>query len=63
MVTDILKTVLLPVLGGLLVRLVAGRRIDRALPTLPWLSALTIAVIVLIVVSGSAAASRTRRPW
>ncbi|WP_030372230.1 bile acid:sodium symporter family protein [Streptomyces rimosus] len=55
MVTDILKTVLLPVLGGLLVRLVAGRRIDRALPTLPWLSALTIAVIVLIVVSGSAA--------
>ncbi|MET9293018.1 bile acid:sodium symporter family protein [Streptomyces sp. NPDC003077] len=55
MVTDILKTVLLPVLGGLVVRLLAGRYIDKALRALPWVSALTIAVIVLTVVSGSAA--------
>ncbi|MBQ1159375.1 bile acid:sodium symporter family protein [Streptomyces sp. A73] len=51
---DILKTVLLPVLGGLLVRLVAGRHVERALPVLPWLSAVTIAAIVTIVVAGSA---------
>ncbi|MGW8375772.1 bile acid:sodium symporter family protein [Streptomyces sp. ODS28] len=54
MVGDILKTVLLPVLAGLVVRLVAGRWVTRALPVLPWLSALTIAVIVAVVVAGSA---------
>lgn len=56
MVTDILKTVLLPVVAGLLVRLVAGRFVDRLLRALPWLSAATVAVIVLVVVSGSAPA-------
>ncbi|MEU9118064.1 bile acid:sodium symporter family protein [Streptomyces sp. NPDC048483] len=56
MVTDILKTVLLPVVGGVVLRVVAGRFVDRALRVLPWLSAVTIAVIVLVVVSGSAAA-------
>ncbi|GHB61987.1 transporter [Streptomyces xanthochromogenes] len=55
MVVDILKTVLAPVLGGLLVRLAVGRYTDRALRLLPWLSALTISVIVLVVVSASAA--------
>ncbi|MFC6064491.1 bile acid:sodium symporter family protein [Streptomyces ochraceiscleroticus] len=55
MVTDILKTVLLPVFAGLLVRLAAGRFIDKLLKALPWVSALTIAVIVLVVVAGSAA--------
>ncbi|GGS88246.1 bile acid:sodium symporter family protein [Streptomyces griseoviridis] len=59
MVTDILKTVLLPVVAGLVVRLVAGRWIARALPVLPWLSALTIAVIVTVVVAGSAAAIKS----
>ncbi len=54
MVGDIVKTVLLPVLGGLLVRLLAGRAVERALPALPWLSTATIAVIVTIVVAGSA---------
>jgi bile acid:Na+ symporter, BASS family len=55
MVTDILRTVLVPVLGGALVRWWFGRYVDRVLPVLPWLSALTVAVIVLVVVSGSAA--------
>ncbi|MEU8551901.1 bile acid:sodium symporter family protein [Streptomyces roseoverticillatus] len=55
MFTDILKTVLVPVVGGALVRMAAGRRVARVLGVLPSLSALTIAVLVLIVVSGSAA--------
>lgn len=55
MVTDILKTVLLPVAAGLLVRVVAGRYVDKVLGALPWLSAVTIAAIVLAVVAGSAA--------
>ncbi|MBJ3807941.1 bile acid:sodium symporter family protein [Streptomyces flavofungini] len=59
MVTDILKTVLLPVLGGLAVRLFLGRYVDRVLGALPWLSAVTIAVIVAVVVAGSAAAIKS----
>ena len=59
MVTDILKTVLLPVIAGLLVRLLAGRWVTRALPVLPWLSALTISVIVAVVVAGSADAIKS----
>ncbi|WP_345944895.1 bile acid:sodium symporter family protein [Streptomyces albus subsp. chlorinus] len=59
MVTDILKTVLLPVLAGLVVRLVASRLVTRALPVLPWLSAVTIAVIVAVVVAGSADAIKS----
>ncbi|WP_329114572.1 bile acid:sodium symporter family protein [Streptomyces sp. NBC_01465] len=59
MVTDILKTVLLPVLAGLAVRFFAGRYIARVLGALPWLSAVAIAVIVVIVVAGSAAAIKS----
>lgn len=59
MVEDILKTVLLPVIAGLLVRLLAGRYVDRVLGALPWLSAATIAVIVAVVVAGSAAAIKS----
>ncbi|RVU25328.1 bile acid:sodium symporter family protein [Streptomyces antnestii] len=59
MVTDILKTVLLPVVAGLLVRLALGRYVDRVLGALPWLSALTIAVIVAVVVAGSATAIKS----
>ncbi|MEV6263535.1 bile acid:sodium symporter family protein [Streptomyces sp. NPDC051784] len=54
MITDILKTVLLPVLGGLVVRLLAGRLVDRVLGFMPWLSSLAIAAIVCAVVAGSA---------
>lgn len=59
MVTDILKTVLLPVVGGLAVRLLAGRYIKRVLGALPWLSAATIAVIVAVVVAASADAIKS----
>ncbi|MER5946102.1 bile acid:sodium symporter family protein [Streptomyces sp. NPDC001904] len=59
MVTDILKTVLLPVLAGLVVRLLFGRYVDRVLSALPWLSALTVSVIVAVVVAGSAAAIKS----
>lgn len=54
MMTDILKTVLLPVIAGLAVRFLAGRYIERLLGVLPWLSAATVAVIVAVVVGGSA---------
>jgi len=59
MVSDILKTVLLPVLGGLVVRLVAGRHLARALRALPWLSVLAVCAIVAIVVAGSADAIKS----
>ncbi|HEX5566530.1 MAG TPA: bile acid:sodium symporter family protein [Streptomyces sp.] len=59
MMDSILKTVLLPVLAGLAVRLLAGRLVTRALPVLPWLSVLAIGVIVAIVVAGSADAVRS----
>lgn len=59
MVGDILKTVLLPVVAGLLVRLVAGRHIARLLSTLPWLSVVAIGAIVAIVVAGSAPAIKS----
>ncbi|MFC4496758.1 bile acid:sodium symporter family protein [Streptomyces ovatisporus] len=59
MVTDILKTVLLPVIAGLVVRLLAARYVRRALPALPWLSALTISLIVAVVVAGSADAIKS----
>ncbi|MBO1331705.1 bile acid:sodium symporter family protein [Streptomyces sp. VRA16 Mangrove soil] len=59
MMTDILKTVLLPVIGGLVVRLLFGRRLDRVMGVLPWLSALTVAVIVAVVVAGSADAIKS----
>ncbi|MEW2546706.1 bile acid:sodium symporter family protein [Streptomyces sp. NPDC047002] len=54
MVTDILKQVLLPVVAGVLVRLAAGRYVDRVLGILPWISAVVVALIVVTVVSGSA---------
>ncbi|MFI1412195.1 bile acid:sodium symporter family protein [Streptomyces sp. NPDC020707] len=59
MVVDILKTVLLPVLAGVAVRLLASRYVQRALPVLPWLSAVTIGVIVTVVVAGSADAIKS----
>lgn len=59
MITDILKTVLLPVLGGLAVRLVAGKYVDRVLGLMPWLSSVAVAAIVCAVVAGSASAIRS----
>jgi bile acid:Na+ symporter, BASS family len=54
MAWSITKIVLLPVVAGLAVRLLAPRVVERALPALPWVSVAAIAVIVAIVVSGSA---------
>jgi BASS family bile acid:Na+ symporter len=51
---DIVKTVLLPVIAGLLARLFLRRVVAALLPVLPWVSALVIAVIVAVVVAGSA---------
>ncbi|TDT34058.1 bile acid:sodium symporter family protein [Naumannella halotolerans] len=54
MAITIVQLVLLPVVAGLLIRLLLPRVVDRLLPVLPWLSVATIAVIVAVVVSGSA---------
>lgn len=62
MVTDILKTVLLPVVAGLVVRLLAGRWIERVLGAMPWLSSLAIAAIAAVVVAGSADALKSAAP-
>ncbi len=59
MMGSILKTVLLPVLAGLVVRLLAGRLVTLALPVLPWLSVSAIGIIVAIVVAGSADAVKS----
>lgn len=55
MVLDILKTVLIPVIAGLLARLFLRRAVAKVLPVLPWVSAVVISLIVAIVVAGSAA--------
>lgn len=54
MAQTIVTIVLLPVVGGIVVRLLLSRLAEALLPALPWLSVLTISVIVAIVVSGSA---------
>lgn len=54
MVLDIVKTVLLPVILGVLARRFARSLVARALPVLPWASAIVIALIVAVVVAGSA---------
>ncbi|SEE95439.1 bile acid:Na+ symporter, BASS family [Arthrobacter alpinus] len=54
MMVDILKTVLVPVIAGLLARLFLNRLVNFVLPVLPWISAVVISVIVAIVVAGSA---------
>ena len=54
MILDIVKTVLIPVVLGLAVRLFLKKAAAKVLPALPWISALVIAAIVAIVVAGSA---------
>ncbi|WP_142131450.1 bile acid:sodium symporter family protein [Arthrobacter sp. SLBN-83] len=54
MVGDIVKTVLLPVIAGLLARLFLKKLVAKVLPALPWASAVVISLIVAIVVAGSA---------
>ena len=45
--------VLAPVLGGFIVRFVAGQLVEKILPLLPWISVLGICYVLLVVVSGS----------
>src|SRR6476660_5368 len=54
MFLDIVKTVLLPVIAGLLARLFLRKLVAKVLPVLPWASAVVISLIVAIVVAGSA---------
>lgn len=59
MFLDIVKTVLLPVVVGVLVRAVAARWVDRLADAFPWISVAAIAVIVAAVMGHSADAFRT----
>lgn len=62
MARTIVTIVLLPVLAGLVVRLLLAPLTEALLPALPWLSVAAISVIVAIVVSGSADAMLTAGP-
>lgn len=53
MAMSIVQVVLVPVLAGLVFRFFLPSVITRILPALPWISVLTIAVVVAIVVSGN----------
>ncbi|MGY5765793.1 bile acid:sodium symporter family protein [Brachybacterium sp. DNPG3] len=54
MALSIVKMVLIPVIGGLVVRLLLSKLVDRVLPALPWVSVIGISLVVVAVVSGSA---------
>lgn len=56
MAVDIVKMVLIPVIGGLVLRLIIPKIVEKILPILPWISTLGIAGVVAGVVSGSVAA-------
>ena len=53
MAMSIVKMVLIPVIGGLVIRLIAGKVVDKILPALPWVSVAGISLVVIAVVSGS----------
>ncbi|MDN5820660.1 MAG: bile acid:sodium symporter family protein [Brachybacterium sp.] len=53
MAMSIVKMVLIPVIGGLVVRLLLGRLVDKVLPALPWVSVAGISLVIVAVVSGS----------
>ncbi|GAB3518577.1 bile acid:sodium symporter family protein [Arthrobacter monumenti] len=55
MAFSIVQIVLIPVVLGLVVRLVLPKLVAKALPVLPWISVLAITAVVLVVVAGSAA--------
>ena len=54
MAMSIVKMVLVPVVGGLVVRVLFARAVERVLPAMPWVSVLGICYVVLAVVSKSA---------
>ncbi|WKD57810.1 Sodium Bile acid symporter family protein [Corynebacterium capitovis DSM 44611] len=53
MALSILQMVFLPVVAGLVLRLVLPKAIEAVLPVLPWVSVVSISLIVAIVVFGS----------
>lgn len=53
MAMSIVQMVLIPVVGGLVVRLLLGGLVTRVLPALPWVSVAGISFVVIAVVSGS----------
>lgn len=53
MALSIVQIVLVPVIAGLVIRLLAGSLVEKVLPAMPWISVLAISMIVAIVVSGS----------
>ncbi|ASK66077.1 Bile acid:sodium symporter [Brachybacterium avium] len=53
MAMSIVKMVLIPVVGGLVVRLLLSRLVDKVLPALPWVSVAGISLVIVAVVSGS----------
>ncbi|SJM57371.1 bile acid:sodium symporter family protein [Gulosibacter sp. 10] len=54
MALSIVQLVLIPIIGGLLVRWLLRRWIGAILPAMPWVSVLGIAFVVVAVVAGSA---------
>ncbi|MCF2586957.1 bile acid:sodium symporter family protein [Brevibacterium sp. UCMA 11752] len=59
MFVSICQTVLVPVIVGVIVRLMASKFVDKISPILPWFASIAIAYIVAIVVAGSAASIAT----
>ena len=53
MAVSIVQVVLIPVVGGLVLRLIFPTLIGKVLPLLPWISVIAISLIVAIVVAGS----------
>lgn len=53
MAWDIVQIVLIPVIGGLVLRLLLPRIVQGIQPALPWISVLGITYVVLAVVAGS----------
>ncbi len=54
MAMSIVQVVLLPVIGGVALRLLLPRLIARALPALPWVSLSALTIVISFVVAGSA---------
>ncbi|MDO5670034.1 MAG: bile acid:sodium symporter family protein [Corynebacterium sp.] len=53
MAWSIVQIVLIPVIAGLVIRLLIGGLAEKILPAMPWISVAAISTIVAIVVSGS----------
>lgn len=53
MAWDIVKVVLIPVVAGLVVRLLVPKVVEAITPLLPWISVFAISAIVCIVVGGN----------